>query len=495
MSSTRVVLGLLVALSAFAVRAQDTEKAAEVNGIPIMAAEVDAKLGNNLAQLQEQMYALRQKQVDSMIVQKLLESESAKRGVTIAALVQAEITSHVPPATSEDAEKFFKENSAKLQGDLKTLEEQIKNFLTAQRLQAKQQEYLQSLKAAAKINVFLARPPIFRSDVVVAGAPTRGSTSAPVTIVEFSDFHCPFCRKVQPVIDEVRAKYGAKIKLVYRDFPLDNLHPHARSAAEASHCAIEQGKFWEFHDQLFKNDPDTSPAALDRFAKESGMDVDAFEECSSSGKYKTLVQASTQEGTQLGITGTPTFFINGRILVGAQPADAFAKVIDEELLSATLGKAGEMRAATSLSPEQSRLSQSAAQDNILEVTTPGGLKAKIGAVTEARLKLELKSGFHVNSDKPSDEYLIPLQLTWNSGPLEMGEIVFPPPQFEKVSFWPQPLSLFTGTFELVTRFKTSANAAPGTATVTGKLRYQACNDRECLNPKTIDVAMQVEILK
>jgi protein-disulfide isomerase len=493
MSWTRVVLGLLGVVCVVAVHAQDADKAAEVNGTPILAADVDAKLGNNLAQLQEQIFGLRQKQLGTMIDQKLLEDESAKRGVTIAALVQSEITSRVTPATSEEAQKFFDENSAKLQGDFDKLEAQIKTFLTAQRVQARQQEYLQSLRSAAKIDVFLARPPIFRSEVAVKGAPMRGNVGAPVTIVEFSDFHCPFCRKVQPVLDDLRAKYGAKIKIVYRDFPLDNLHPQARAAAEASHCAIEQGKFWEFHDQVFKNDPDSSQATLDRFAKESGMDVDAFEACNGSGKYKTLVQASGQEGTKLGITGTPTFFINGRILVGAQSVDVFARMIDEELAAPL--QSGPQRAASSLTSEQTGLPQSGAQDDILGVATPPGLQAKIGGVTEARLKLELKSGFHVNSNMPSDQYLIPLQLTWNRGPLEPAEVIFPPPQLEKVSFWPQPLSLFNGTFDLITRFKTTPTAAPGPAMVTGKLRYQACNDRECLMPKDVGVAMQVEIVK
>jgi len=343
MSSNRVVLSALYVCAVIAARAQETEKAAEVNGSRIMAAEVDAKLGNNLAELQQKIYELRRKQLDTMIDQKLLENEAAKRGLTIAALVQAEVTSPVTGATSEDAEKFFKENSAKLKGDFKSLEEQIRNFLTAQRLQARQQVFLSSLRATAKIEVFLAQPPVIRSEVAVEGAPVRGDASAPVTIVEFSDFHCPFCRKVEPVLDDLRAKYGAKIKTVYRDFPLDNLHAQARAAAEASRCAIEQGKYWEFHDQLFKNEPDSSQAALNRMAKEIGMDVAAFEACSSSGKYKTSVQASAQEGARLGVTGTPTFFINGRILVGAQPVDAFVRIIEEEL--AAVGAAPVPRSA------------------------------------------------------------------------------------------------------------------------------------------------------
>jgi len=346
MSSRRLAVsafGIVAAIAAISGRAQAPDEAAEVNGAPIMTADVDAKLGNNLAKLQQQIFALRQKQLDTMIDQKLLEDESAKRGVTIAALVKAEVTSHVTAATSEEAAKFFKENSAKFKSDFKSLEEQIKDFLTAQRLQVRQQEFLKSLRAEAKIDVLLTRPPIFRSEVAVEGAPVRGGASAAVTIVEFSDFHCPFCRKVQPALDDLRARYGAKIRIVYRDFPLDSLHPQARAAAEASRCANEQGKFWEFHDHMFKMDSEPSQTNLRGIAKEIGMDVDAFEACNSSGKYKTSVRTSSQEGVRLGITGTPTFFINGRILAGAQPVDAFARIIDEELAAAAPHESRESR--------------------------------------------------------------------------------------------------------------------------------------------------------
>jgi len=310
------------------------EKAAQVNGATILAADVDAKLGNNLAKLQEQIYALRQKQLETMIDQKLLEDEAARRGVTVSAMVQSEITSKVAAATPDEAAKFYEENKARLQGDLPSLQEQIKSFLTGQRLQARQQEFLKTLRAAAKIETFLPPPPIFRSTVVTAGAPVRGSAAAPVTIVEFSDFHCPFCKRIQPVIEQMRAKYGDKVKLIFRDYPIDGLHPQARAAAEAAHCATEQGKFWEYHDAVFQSDPDATPATLDRIAKDIGLDVAAFTACRTSGKYKASVQASVQEGTALGITGTPIFFINGRMLVGAQPIEAFSKVIDEELAAA-----------------------------------------------------------------------------------------------------------------------------------------------------------------
>ena len=133
--------------------------------------------------------------------------------------------------------------------------------------------------------------------------------------------------------------------------------------------------------------------------------------------------------------------------------------------------------------------------NVLSVTAPAGLVLKAGTTSEVKLKLALRSGYHVNSNTPSDKYLIPLKLTWNPGPAEVVEVVFPKPEQEKVSFSPNPLSVFTGQFELVTRFKVPPTAAPGPNALIGKLRYQACNDRMCLTPKNLDVAMQVDIVR
>ena len=333
MGSTRVgtvLIGLMLFATIGSAQAQD--KAAEVNGTPILLAEVDAKLGTNLSKLNEQIFDLRKRQLESMIDQQLLEQEAARRKITIAALVQAEITSRITPVTAEEVTKFYEENKSKLQGDQSLLEPTIKNYITGQRLQSRQLEFVKTLRSAAKVNVLLAAPPIVRAQVTTAGAPVRGAAEAPVTLVEFSDFHCPFCRKASPVLDEVLAKYPGKVKLVYRDFPVASLHQHAPALAEAGRCANEQGKFWEFHDTVFKLDPtQTEPAKLDGLAKQMGLDVAAFQACRTSGKYKASVAASIQEGTNLGINGTPTFFVNGRSLVGAQPLEAFVKLIDEEL--------------------------------------------------------------------------------------------------------------------------------------------------------------------
>jgi hypothetical protein len=135
------------------------------------------------------------------------------------------------------------------------------------------------------------------------------------------------------------------------------------------------------------------------------------------------------------------------------------------------------------------------QNNVLSIAPPEKVIAKIGAATEVKLSLELRAGYHCNSSKPSDEYLIPLKLTWTPGALESPEVTYPAPQMEKYSFSEKPLSVYTGNFELMTKFKVSASATPGQTIATGKLRYQACTDRMCLQPKTIDVIIPIDIIK
>lgn len=326
-----VVLVLLVAPPRLA-RAQVRDVLAVVNGIPITAAEVDAKLGASLAKLQEQIYTMQRAQLETMVEERLLSGEAAKRGITLDALTQAEINTRIQPVTTADASAFYEANKARLQGGtFAALQEQIKTHLTSQRLTTRRQEFVVSLREKAAISMFLEAPEPFRSEVPLAGAPVRGNPDAPVTIVEFSDFHCPFCRRAHPVIQQLLAKYGDRVRLVYKDMPLDNLHPNARAASEAGLCAAAQGKFWEFHDKLFASEPDSSPATLNRLAQEVGIDVAPFEACYKERRFKTQVEASVQDGSRLGVTGTPTFFINGRNVTGALPLESFAKVVDEEL--------------------------------------------------------------------------------------------------------------------------------------------------------------------
>ncbi len=155
-----------------------------------------------------------------------------------------------------------------------------------------------------------------------------------MTIVEFSDFQCPFCKRVEPTLTKVMSRYSDKVKLAYRDFPLDQLHSDARKAAEAARCANDQGKFWAYHYLLYTNAPKLGSEQLKTYAQEVGLDVPAFEQCVSSRKHQAAVQKDLDEGMRAGVTGTPAFFINGRVVSGAQPLESFVQMIEEEMARA-----------------------------------------------------------------------------------------------------------------------------------------------------------------
>lgn len=165
--------------------------------------------------------------------------------------------------------------------------------------------------------------------------PVLGDPNAPVTIVSFEDYQCPFCgRAFEQTLPLIKSEYidTGKVKLVFRDFPL-SFHPHAQAASEASECADDQGKFWEYHDALFKNQNALSPALYTQLAEQLGLDGGQFKQCVDSGKHTQEVQNDFAYGSQVGVSGTPTFFINGIKLVGAQPFQAFKQIIDAELAS------------------------------------------------------------------------------------------------------------------------------------------------------------------
>jgi protein-disulfide isomerase len=256
----------------------------------------------------------------------------------VPALLDAEITSKVGLVTEQEIEKFYQEKKAQIKGEQAQVREQIRAFLQNQKLAAKREEFLTSLRSQAKIVDNLKPPAAARVEVSVDGAPFRGLANSPVTIVEFSDFECPFCKRAHPTLMQLLEKYAGKVKLVYRDFPLESIHPQARRAAEAARCANDQGKFWDYYDTLFTESPKLAPDDLKRYAAQAGIDVKKFDDCLSGGVHKTALQKDIDEGTRLGVTGTPAFFINGRPLTGAQPVEAFARIIDEELARATASR-------------------------------------------------------------------------------------------------------------------------------------------------------------
>jgi protein-disulfide isomerase len=334
-SSAVMLLTACSASSAQQSRVQaPTEVIAVVGPRSITLAEVDEKAmqqpaGNfGGARLSQAIYQARRDAVDELINDALLQQDAAARKLDAATIIEQDITSKVVPPTDEDAAVFYRENRARLQNaTLEQARDTIKAYLVQQRTLSARQVYLDNLRAKTAIRITLEPP---RQVVDTTGRPAKGPDSAPVTIVEFSDFQCPFCLSAFPTVQRVIGTYGDRIHFVYRHYPLAN-HPRARPAAEAAACANEQGKFWVYHDRLFSNQQLLEDTDLKQHAAELGMDIAQFNACYDARKYAAEVDADIRAGDEAGVSGTPAFYINGRMLSGAQPFEAFQQIIDEEL--------------------------------------------------------------------------------------------------------------------------------------------------------------------
>jgi protein-disulfide isomerase len=329
------LLLLLVGLSlwpAWSCRPEnDSEKIADVDGTAVTRAEVERASGKSISGLREQLYRLERQKLDEYVGAMLLTREAKNRGVSVSTLLEQEVNGKIAPITEAEIQDFYNRNKDRLRVEPEKVHDQIRDYLREQRLESRKNEFFKSLRSKAKVASYLKAPPVFRADVAVNGAPFKGTERAPVTIVKFEDFQCPYCKTVQLTYQELLKRYNGKVRLVHKDLPLDAIHPQARQAAEAARCAGDQGKFWEYHDILYTNSPKAGIDELKSYAKEVGLNSASFDQCFTSGKYKGLVQKDLAEGAQLGLTGTPTFFINGREMSGAQPVEAFATIIDEEL--------------------------------------------------------------------------------------------------------------------------------------------------------------------
>ena len=312
-------------------RTQGFEKLAEVDGTVITQAEIDRSGGKQLQILRRQLYELERQKLSEYIGATLLAREAKDRGVSVSTLLEQEVNAKVPAVSEEDIRAFYETNKARMRVELDKVHDQIRDYLLEQKTTAIKNDYFKMLRSKAKVTTYLKPPPIQRADVSINGAPLKGAEKAPITIVKFEDFECPFCKNVQPTLAAVLKKYDGKVRMVHKDLPLEAIHPQAQLAAEAARCAGEQGKFWEYHDTLYGNAPKLSAAELKSYAKQVGLNATPFEQCLGSGKYKAAVLKDLSEGALLGLTGTPSFFINGREISGALPVESFAAVIDEEL--------------------------------------------------------------------------------------------------------------------------------------------------------------------
>lgn len=256
---------------------------ASVDGVQVYDRDLPNAAQGELQRLRQRGYEVRRRAVEGVIDRRLLQEEAERQHVSATHLIRQE---------------------------------------------SDQSSLLARLRTQAKVSLLLRVP---RVTLSLDEKRVRGEMDAPVTIVEFADFECPFCRQAESSLRDLLVRYHGQVKLAYRDFPVRELHAGAELAAEASRCAAEQHKFWDYHDLLFGTKMHIDRSALARYAGELKLRKRDFEECLNTGRYISQVEEDEQEGVRAGVTGTPTFFIDGIILRGAQPARAFEQIIDEEL--------------------------------------------------------------------------------------------------------------------------------------------------------------------
>ena len=307
---------------------------AKWNGKTLTLKQVDEKAGDKLFELEKNKYTLRSQVIDTTIFEELIKAEATKAGMTEEAWMKAQVDPKIKQPSDEDVQKVFAENQSKMPpgATIEMMRPRIVDFLTQDQKGEVVRGIFDDLKKKAGVEVSLVEPRKPKI-VVEAKGPARGPEGAKVTIVEFSDFQCPFCSRAHDTVEEVMQAYAGKVRLVFRHFPLE-FHPNAPKAAEAAACAAEQGKFWEYHDVLFKNQQTLAVENLKEHATSVGLDGAKFTECLDSGRMAALVKIDTEAGKKAGVNGTPAFFINGNMISGAQPMEEFKKIIDEELKAA-----------------------------------------------------------------------------------------------------------------------------------------------------------------
>lgn len=271
---------------------------------------------------------LKKRALDEVFARHLVQKEAARLGIKPEELLPREVDPTVPDPTQGELEAFYLGQRDRLNKPFAEVRTQLSETLKQARVQQKRQEYLSRLRDAADVQVLLS--PV-RSEVSYDVHRVRGDAAAPVTIVEFSDFQCPYCRQALETLQPVLAKYPGSVKLAFRDFPVRTLHPNAQAAAEAARCAEEQGQFWEYHDRLFADQSKLDKAGLLEHARALKMDEQRFRTCVDKGTYRDSIERDVQEGTRSGVTGTPAFFINGIFLSGKRSAAAFENIIEKEL--------------------------------------------------------------------------------------------------------------------------------------------------------------------
>jgi len=315
---------LLLSGSAFS-QQSPTAPLALVNGDALTDSDLQQKESNHLLQARYQFYQAERRALDDLIDQRLLEQEAQRQNLTVDQLLKKEVEDKVQDPAEDQLQVYWegmdsKEPYEKMRG-------KILDHIRDLRRSKLHAAFIESLRLKATVVVELAPPTASIQSSNEAGS--EGRSDAPVQVVEFADYQCPYCQKVNPDLNKLVQEYAGKVSVVYKDFPLP-MHPNAEKAAEAARCAGEQGKFWEYHNLLFSEKKLDSPG-LKQQAKALKLDEDKFDQCLDSGQEAANVDKDRDEGMKLGLSGTPSFFVNGHFFSGAADYATLRQMVDQQL--------------------------------------------------------------------------------------------------------------------------------------------------------------------
>jgi protein-disulfide isomerase len=324
-----IALALGTSLSGFTNAAGAEENGAavvaELSGQKLTRAQLEQSQTAKLLQARYQYYLAEREAVDQLIEEQLLEMQARREHLSVEQLLQREVTSLVKDPTEDQVQVFYE--GLQTSEPFAAARPKIVSTIHQIRLAKARAGYLQSLRSQASVRIGLAPP---EADVALDGSPRRGPEDAPVLIVEFADYECPYCQRIHPDLKKLQQEFPGQVALAFKDFPLP-MHRYAGKAAEAARCAAQQGRFWDFHDVLFDNTPKFEPAQLKEHARVLKLDTARFDQCLDAGEQAATVQKDLTQGQRLGLTGTPSFFVNGHFLSGAVKYGTLREIVEQQL--------------------------------------------------------------------------------------------------------------------------------------------------------------------
>lgn len=295
----------------------------------ITESELEDLVGPSLVNLRQQMYQAKINRLNAEIFSRLVSQTAAAEGMTSGEYLKKNVSDKMVAPDEGEIVKVMTQYRSQLDADDLKARQQVTQALKQRQQRELQDELRNALFADAGVRILLQPPRV--TVAIGPGTPSRGPADAPIVLVEYTDYQCPYCSRVQPTIAALMDRYDGQIRHVFKNLPLP-IHSQAQLAGQAALCAEDQDKYWEFHDWLFANQRTMNREKMVAQAGEMGMDQDLFAACIDDKTYAAAVSADTREAQSFGITGTPGFLINGRVLSGAQPIEAFEAVIDEELM-------------------------------------------------------------------------------------------------------------------------------------------------------------------